>query len=282
MLRIIPQDSISMPPSDPSRSFSWNAADYHKSSPAQHQWAEELIAKLRLSGNLRVLDIGCGDGKVTAEIARSLPGGNVTGVDSSPDMIQFARDHFPHREYPNLSFMLIDARNLPFFEEFDVVFSNAALHWISDHRPVLTGIARSLRPDGKMLVQMGGKGNADQVFRVADDLMEKPGWRRYFEDFSFQFGFFSDTEYRGWLAEAGLDVCRVDLIPRDMTYPSRENFAAWIRTTWLPWMAQLPEKDRTGFIDELIYEYLVKYPADTNGTIHIRMVRLEAEAKKRV
>jgi trans-aconitate methyltransferase len=219
---------------------------------------------------------------VTAEIARSLPGGNITGVDSSPDMIQFAGDHFPHREYPNLSFMLMDARNLPFSEEFDIVFSNAALHWIFDHRPVLTGIARSLHPGGKMLVQMGGKGNADQVFRVADVLMKKPGWRRYFEDFSFRYGFFSDTEYRGWLAEAGLDVCRVELIPRDMTYPSRENFAAWIRTTWLPWMAQLPEKERTGFIDELIDDYLVKYPADTNGTIHIRMVRLEAEAKKMV
>ncbi len=69
---------------DPSPSFTWNAADYHKSSTAQALWAKELIAKLELSGNERVLDIGCGDGKVTAEIARNLPGGNVTGVDSSP------------------------------------------------------------------------------------------------------------------------------------------------------------------------------------------------------
>ena len=141
-----------MTPSDPSPSFTWNAADYHKSSPAQALWAKELIAKLELFGNERVLDIGCGDGKVTAEIARNLPAGNVTGVDSSPEMIRFACDHFPRSEYRNLSFILGDARALPFSEEFDVVFSNAALHWIPDHKPLLAGIAKSLHPKGKLLI----------------------------------------------------------------------------------------------------------------------------------
>ncbi len=137
-----------MAPSDPLPSFTWNAADYHTSSPAQYQWAQELIAKLGLAGNERVLDIGCGDGKVTAEISRHLPEGKVTGVDNSPEMIRFAFDHFPRTEYRNLTFVRMDARELSFLEEFDVVFSNAALHWIPDHKPVLTGIARSLHPGG--------------------------------------------------------------------------------------------------------------------------------------
>ena len=269
-----------MTPSDPSPAFTWNAADYHKSSPAQHQWAKELIAKLGLSGNERVLDIGCGDGKVTAEIARNLPGGTVTGVDSSPEMIQFARDHFPQREYPNLSFLQGDARALQFSEEFDVVYSNAALHWIPDHKPVLAGIARSLRPKGRMLIQMGGRGNADQIFIVLGSIMKNPAWSQYFLGFSFTYGFFTDAQYRVWLAKAGFEECRVELIPKDMTYASREDFAAWIRTTWLPWMARLPEGERSGFVDALIDEYLMKYPADAVGMIHIRMVRLEAEAKK--
>jgi trans-aconitate methyltransferase len=65
-----------------------------------------------------------------------------------------------------------------------------------------------------------------------------------------------------------------------MTYSSREDFAAWIRTTWLPWMARLPESQRSGFIEAVMDEYLSRYPADADGTIHISMVRLEAEAKK--
>jgi hypothetical protein len=83
------------------------------------------------------------------------------------------------------------------------------------------------------------------------------------------------------LTEAGFESIRVDLIPKDMTYPSREDFAARIRTTWLPWMVRLPEGERTSFINALTDEYLVMYPVGTDRLIHIRMVRLEAEAKKR-
>ena len=270
-----------MTPTDPPASFTWNAADYHKSSPAQAQWAKELIAKLSLSGNERVLDIGCGDGKVTAEIARNLPGGTVTGVDSSPEMIRFARDHFPHREHPNLTFSQADARTLPFSGEFDVIFSNAALHWIPDHKPVLAGIAESLCQNGKMLIQMGGKGNAEQILTIGNTVvLKRAEWEQYFTGFTFTFGFFDSAEYGRWMKEAGFGQCRVELIPKDMTYASREDCAAWIRTTWLPWLARIPESRQSGFIETLLDEYLKKYPADPDGTIHIPMVRLEAEAKK--
>jgi len=263
-----------------SPSFTWNAADYSRSSPAQARWAQELIAKLRLRGNERVLDIGCGDGKVTAELARSLPGGDITGVDSSPEMIRFACDHFPRSEYRNLSFMQADARALPFSEEFDIVFSNAALHWIPDHKPVLAGIARSLRPEGKLLIQMGCKRNAEQILGVGDIVQERPEWAKYFRGFSFTFGFFDSAEYRAWLIESGFEPLRVELIRKDMTYTSRQDLAAWIRTTWLPRQERLPESRRSQYIEAVMDEYLKKYPADPDGTIHIRMVRLEAEAKK--
>jgi trans-aconitate 2-methyltransferase len=269
-----------MTPPDLSPSFTWNPADYHKSSPAQQQWAKELIAKLGLAGNERVLDIGCGDGRVTAEIARHLPKGNVTGVDSSPEMIRFAQDHFPHSRYRNLSFMEVDARALPFSEEFDMVFSNAALHWIPDHTPVLAGIAKSLCPDGKLLIQMGGKGNAEQVLGAGDVVQKRPEWAQYFSGFSFTFGFFDNAEYRQWLIESGFEPLRVELIPKDMAYASRQDFAAWIRTTWLPQLSRVPESMRSGFIEAIMDEYLKNYPADADGTMHIRMVRLEAEAKK--
>ena len=193
-----------MTPSDPPVTFTWNPADYHQSSAAQLQWAKELIAKLGLAGNERVLDIGCGDGKITAEIARSLPGGTVTGVDSSPEMIRFAQEHFPCSEYRNLSFIPGDARALPFSGEFDVVFSNAALHWISDHRLVLAGIAKSLRPGGKLLIQMGGKGNAGQVLGAGDVVQKRPEWVRYFAGFSFTFGFFGSDEYPGVADRSGV------------------------------------------------------------------------------
>ena len=175
----------------------------------------------------------------------------------------------------------MDAGALSFTEKFDVVFSSAALHWIPDHKPVLTGITRSLCPGGRLLIQMGGKGNADQVFGVLEILLGSPRWNRYFYGFSFAYGFFDATDYRQRLTEAWFESVRVDLIPKDVTYSSREDFVAWIRTTWLPWMVQLPEGERTSFINALTNEYLVMYPVGTDRLIHVSMVRLEAEAKNR-
>jgi trans-aconitate 2-methyltransferase len=262
--------------------FTWNPADYNKCSPVQQLWAQELIAKLGFVGHERVLDMGCGDGKVTAAIASTVPKGAVTGIDSSPQMIGFARQHFPKSRYPDLSFIQMDARHLTFFEEFDIVFSNATLHWLSDHRPVLEGIERSLVKGGRVVLQMGGKGNADQVLNVLAVMLDNPRWRKYFDNFSFTYGFFCTTEYRQLLVDVRLVPVRVELIPKDMAYPSREDFAGWIRTTWLPWLSRLPESEKQVFIDALIDEYLIKYPADPDGVIHISMMRLEVEAKKGV
>jgi trans-aconitate 2-methyltransferase len=104
-----------MAPSDLSPLFVWNALDYSKRSPVQQQWAQELIAKLRLNGDERVLDIGCGNGNVTAAISASVPTGSVTGIDSSPEKIRFSQEHFPHSFHKNLTFVQMDASPLEFF-----------------------------------------------------------------------------------------------------------------------------------------------------------------------
>jgi trans-aconitate methyltransferase len=260
--------------------FTWNPADYNKSSPFQELWARELIAKLDLLGFERVIDIGCGDGKVTAAIASTVPDGTVTGIDNSPEMIGFARQYFPTTLHPNLTFVQMDARYLTFFEEFDLVFSNASLHWLSDHRPVLAGIERCLVNGGRVVLQMGGKGNAEKIFNVLGVMLDNSRWRPYFDNFTFTYGFFDTTAYRQLLVDAGLVPVRVELIPKDMVYPSREDFAGWIRTTWLPWLSRLPESEKRVFIEGIIDEYLATYPADPDGVIHIGMIRLEVEAKK--
>ncbi|MFA5236396.1 MAG: methyltransferase domain-containing protein [Methanoregula sp.] len=269
-----------MPARDIVPGFQWDPADYAKSSPAQKQWARELIQKIPLSGRERVLDIGCGDGTVTAAIAECVPEGSVLGLDRSPGMIRFAREQFPHDAYPNLSFAEGDARALGFYGEFDIVFSNAALHWVYDHGPVLAGIARALRPGGRMIVQMGGKDNAAQVRAALDTLLAEPGWSRYFDDFSFRYGFFSPSEYRPWLETAGLLPVRVELIPKEMVYPARDGFCGWFRTTWLPYLERVPEARRCEFVDALADRFFALYPPDPAGAVHVKMMRLEVEAKK--
>ncbi len=260
--------------------YQWNAVDYAKSSSAQQPWARELIRKLKLQGDESLLDIGCGDGKVTAEIAGAVPNGSVVGVDNSEAMIALARSQYPAEAFSNLHFRLEDACSLPFRNEFDVVFSNATLHWIPDQKAVLRGIFKSLKRNGKVLLQMGGRGNAESVLGVFDEMMRTEEWNAYFNGFNFSYGFFGPEEYRAWLQESGLESKRVELIPKDMVYSDRIGLEAWIRTTWLPYTQRIPEEKQESFITQLTDRYLKKHPADGRGAVHVAMMRLEVEATK--
>ncbi|MCJ7622321.1 MAG: class I SAM-dependent methyltransferase [Anaerolineaceae bacterium] len=162
------------------QAYKWDARDYEKHSKSQQLWAQELIRKLNLKGDESVLDIGCGDGKISAEIASHLTSGEVVGIDSSSEMIALSQKYFPANTYKNIQFCLMDASKLPFEEEFDIVFSNAALHWVQDHRPVLKGIFNSLKNGGIALLQMGGKGNAEAVLSVLESLLNTKEWGEYF------------------------------------------------------------------------------------------------------
>lgn len=265
-------------------SYRWDSTDYEKYSGAQQQWARELIGTLSLTGAETVLDIGCGDGKVTAEIAQLLDRGSVIGIDSSPSMLELAQKRFPINEHANLSFKLLDVVNTrsetSFASRFDVIFSNAALHWVKDHRPVIDGISSCLKPGGKILLQMGGKGNARVVVDVIKELQGLPQYTSYFTDFEFPYGFLGSKDYQILLDDAGFIEQRIELIDKDMIHDGRAGLCGWIRTTWLPYTERIPEEQRDEFIEMIASRYLQRIPLDADGNAHVEMVRLEVEAKK--
>ena len=151
--------------------YHWNAEDYAKSSSAQKKWADELIKKLQLNGMENLLDVGCGDGKITAQLDGLMPHGNVTGIDSSED-------------------------------------------------------------------------------------------------------------YEIWLRATGFRVLRAELIPKNMVHENPSRFAAWIRTTWLPYLDRIPSRLRETLVQEILQNYLEDHPADESGCTHAEMIRLEVEALK--
>jgi trans-aconitate 2-methyltransferase len=258
----------------------WNSEDYAAHSEAQYQWAKEMIEKLGLHGNESVLDIGCGEGKVTALLAAHLPLGRVIAMDSSPDMIAYANKMFPPSHYPNLSFFCMDATNLEFHDQFDLTFSNAALHWVQDQSAVLRGVREGLKRSGRIFFQMGGKGNAQDIIDVLEELVTRGTWRHYFRGFTFPYVFASPDEYEGWLLSAGLVPTRLELIPKDMTQPGREGLAGWIRTTWMPITVRIPDEHRNRFVYEIVETYIERHHLDADGLVHVPMVRLEVEAVK--
>jgi trans-aconitate 2-methyltransferase len=262
-----------------SAGYTWDADDYARNSSAQQGWARELIGKLELTGSESILDIGCGDGKVTAELASRVPKGEVVGIDSSPSMVERARASFPPDRFPTLSFSVMDARALAFRGRFRVVFSNATLHWVREQEAVLQGVARSLAPGGRLLFQMGGRGNAAGILSAITVLTAREPWAGIFAGFPFPYTFASPEQYARWLRAAGLLPVRVELLPRTMRHAGREGLAGWVRTTWMPYTERVPPELRERFVEELLDAYLAAHPAGADGAMEVAMVRLEVEAR---
>ena len=258
----------------------WNPADYAANSVVQQIWARELIAKLKLRGDEHILDVGCGDGKITAEIARAVPRGSATGVDASAEMIAFAQKTFPRSKISNLQFQVADARQIHSQKKFDLLFSNAALHWVDDHETFLRGAAAVLKPGGRLVVSCGGKGNAHDVFLVLRPEMRLKRWREFFRKMPMPYFFYSPADYEKWLPKFGFKIQKVQLAPKDATYDGGASFATWLRATWLPFTQRVPENLREEFIAAVTGRYVAKHPPDALGNIHVRMVRLEIEAVK--
>lgn len=257
----------------------WNPEDYEKNSAAQEKWADALISGLELGGDEHILDIGCGDGKITAKMASRVPDGLVLGIDSSEDMIDFARKRFPESQFANLRFELGDALNLNFDGEFELVTSFACLHWIEDHLSVLKGVRRSLKPGGRLLFQCGGRGNAGDLMALTEDLIRKNKWSRYFQGFKFPYYFYGTEGYHAWLDQAGLVEIRAVLIPKEMVQQGKAGLEGWIRTTWHPVLERVPEDQRQQFISEMAEGYLERHPLE-DGLVRVGMVRLEVEARR--
>jgi trans-aconitate 2-methyltransferase len=258
--------------------YQWNAADYAKHSHGQERWAQELLAGIELRTDEAVLDIGCGDGRITAAIAQRVPNGTVLGIDLSADMVQHASDRFG--DIHNLAFQQADARALPFDSQFTLVYSNATLHWVRDHRPVLTGVSRALKPGGRLLAQMGGAGNGASVIAAFNEAAARETWREYFVGFVASYGFHHPDDYQQWLRQAGLNAVVCKLIPKDMVHASVAEFIAWLRTAWHPYTAPVPVAQREAFIAEVAGMYVASHPVDDRGQVHVPMMRLEVHAFK--
>ena len=258
----------------------WNPDDYAKHSDAQLKWARGLRQALNLKGDEAILDVGCGDGKITADFSTAVPNGLVMGIDSASEMIAYAQKTYPQSQYPTLSFACQDARQLKVGQDFDLCFSNAVLHWVDDHPAFLSGASQALKPGGRLVISCGGEGNAAEILDVFAEVVTRPQWQSLFSTFENPYFFYGPEQYNQWLQTNGFEVKRLELVPKDMTHQGQTGLEAWIRTTWMPFTEQVPLEQQEDFISEIVTTYLDRVPIDDQGLTHVKMVRLEVEAVK--
>jgi trans-aconitate 2-methyltransferase len=262
-------------PADPPR-VRWDAADYHAHASAQSAWGRELHARIPLRPDEVVLDLGCGDGRLTAELADRLPDGRVYGLDADADMIAFARRTHAR---DNLVFVEGDVRTFSLAERASLIVSSACLHWVAEHELVLHRCRDHLDPGGRILFQMGGRGNCAGILAAARAVAAEPAWSPCLEPFTTPWSFYGPEDYQAWLARSGFRPVRAELRPKDMMHEGPEAVVGWIRTTWMPVLDRLPEARRTDFIAAVVARYQRDHPADARGRTRVAAVRLEVEAE---
>jgi trans-aconitate methyltransferase len=231
--------------------------------------------RLGLRGDEQVIDLGCGDGRLTAELAARLPRGSVTGLDADPDMIRFARERHARE---NVSYRLADARRFALGRQVDLVVSTATLHWVEDQAAVLRCCRAHLGPGGRIHFQMGGRGNCAGIVAMAEAVARESRWADHLQPFSSPWHFQDPEQYRALLSGCGFRPLRAELLPRDMVHDQPDGLRAWLRTTWMPILARVPEPLRADLLEAIAARYLAQRPPDARGRTHVDMVRLEVEA----
>lgn len=245
----------------------WNANLYDEKHSFVWKMAAGLLELLDAKAGERILDLGCGTGHMTAQIAAS--GASVIGIDRSPDMIDRAQ-----QAHPGIRFEVMDALELAFAEPFDAVFSNATLHWIKDPQPVIAGIARILRPGGRFVAEFGGKGNIAGIVAAGERAwaaLRLPG------AFPDPWYYPSVAEYAGRLESHGLDVTYALLFARPTTLEDGERgLRNWLEMFAGSITAQLPEPRRAEFLAEVERQARPHLYRDGSWVADYRRLRLVA------
>jgi len=234
---------------------SWDGRDYERHSSHQRAWGGDLMAELTLRGDERILDLGCGDGSLTRQLAERVPRGFVLGIDAAAEMLDTARDKCG----ANMAVQHLDIQDLCFESEFDVIFSNASLHWIHDHPAVVRNIHRALRPGGVFLAQFGCDGNCPNILACLRQQMATPPFPAAYAGFRWPWYFPTLSAYEEVLRTSRFAEWRAWMEHRDQRFPNPDAIVGWIDNPCLiPFVQALPAELRKPFRDAVVEAMLAR------------------------
>jgi trans-aconitate 2-methyltransferase len=227
----------------------WDAAQYHRLSDPQRSWGLRVLDRLAPAPGERILDIGCGTGRLTSEIRTRVPSVQITAIDRSRTMLIEAKRASP----PTIGFAQADAVELPFEPGFDAVFSTATFHWVPDHPRLFSEIHRVLVPGGRLVSQAGGGPNLARLYTRTAALAREPVFARSFEGWQDPWTFAGIDETRARLEHAGFREIDVSLEPAPTTLPGAQAFGEFVTTVCLrKQLHRLSEEKRDQFLRRII------------------------------
>jgi trans-aconitate 2-methyltransferase len=238
------------------KDHSWDAKTYDKvSSNVQLEWGRKLIEKRKWIGNEIVMDAGAGSGNLTKILADKVPQGLIYAVDDDPNMVEQAMTNLS--SYKNVQVIHSRMDKVSLQTNVDVIFSNAALHWVLDQESVFSHFWQLLKPNGgELLIEYGGYGNVERAVSVIFKLMRSIQFKTYFVNWKQSWYFPKPDEVAIMLERSRFRDIQVNLSKRTTSFSDRDEFAIFVKTVIMkPFLGYLPDaKKKEEFLDAFLKE----------------------------
>lgn len=246
----------------------WASALYESKHSFVWQYGADCLELLSAQRNERVLDLGCGTGQLTQEIAKQ--GAIAIGIDKAPTMIEQAR-----KNYPDLHFEVAEATNFHFEEPFDAVFSNATLHWIKEPERVISCIWKALKPGGRFVAEFGGKGNIKAITTAINNALETAGNPVTPELNPWYFP--SIGEYTTLLEKQGFSVTYATLFERPTALEDgKQGLQNWIEMFANSFLQAIPAHKRSSVIQTIENQLISELYRDETWVADYKRIRVVA------
>jgi trans-aconitate methyltransferase len=211
----------------------WNATLYHQISAPQVSWGKKVLSRVSLRGDERLLDAGCGTGRLTRDLLEALPDGHVVALDVSRNMLEAARAHLEADFRGRVDFVQCDLLDLPFDQEFDGIFSTASFHWVLDHNRLFRNLYRALCPGGWLVAQCGGGKNIERLLFRTHALMASPAYAAYFAGYQSPWEYSDAETASARLRSAGFEQIETSLEEAPTTFPNGPEFHQFVENVIL-------------------------------------------------
>jgi trans-aconitate 2-methyltransferase len=256
----------------------WNATLYHKISGPQVSWGKKVLSRISLRGDERLLDAGCGTGRLTRDLLEALPRGHVVALDVSENMLDEARAYLEPDFRGRVEFVRCDLLDLAFDREFDGIFSTASFHWVPNHDRLFRNLHRALKPGAWLVAQCGGGKNIARLLARAHRLMDSEAYAKYFVGYASPWEY-SDAETAALrLKNAGFEQIETSLEEAPTPFSSAPEFHQFVENVILRHHLQgIPEAAvREQFMTAFTNDF-----ANDDPPFLIDYVRLNMKARRR-
>lgn len=251
---------------------------YDLKADIQFKLGLKTLEELNVKDGETILDVGCGTGRLTFEIAKANPSGQVIGIDVSPNMIKKANENLEKSGLNNVKFVTTGILQYQPDIQFNAVFSNSALHWVKKTRDLYQKIYSMLLPGGRLVAQiptMGGYSHLATYFMMP---IQRLNLSIYFRNWEYPIKLVNSNTLQRILTSIGYADIKVWVEKREIKHKTPEDLVDFLRTaTLVPILSQIPPEKQKQYLD-----YLLTYlKSKENLNLHIKMERLFLNVKKR-